>query len=241
MIEIKDLNKSYGKNHILRNIDLIIPDGKVTAIAGPNASGKTTLIKSILGLVKKDSGSIVVADTDIDKDPNYRCNIGYMPQIGRYPDNLSVEEIIRMIKELRGTVVSYEDHYIELFGLSEHLKKKMRTLSGGTTQKVSAVLALMFNPKILILDEPTTGLDPVSGSRLKTLIANEKKNGKTVVLISHIISEIQEMADNLVYLLDGKIIVNSGVDNILTKIGGDYLEQSVAKIISMNGKAVYAL
>ena len=235
MIEVKDLYKSFGKNHVLNNINISIDESKITVIAGPNSSGKTTLIKSILGLVSIDKGDIFVNDENISNSTMYREKIGYMPQIGRYPDNQSIRDVLDMIKDLRGKKqIIKEDQLISIFGLEEHLTKKMSTLSGGTRQKVSAVLAFMFEPDILILDEPTTGLDPVSASKIKEMIIEEKNKGKTVIIISHIMSEVEELADKVIFILDGEIKFQNTVNSILEQTNEKSLEKAIAKIISLN-------
>ncbi len=235
MIEVKNLFKSFGKNLVLNNINIKIDQSKITIIAGPNSSGKTTLIKSILGLVNIDKGDIFVNEENNRNSTIYREKIGYMPQIGRYPDNQSIRDVLDMIKDLRGIKqIDKEDELISIFGLEEHITKKMSTLSGGTRQKVSAVLALMFEPDILILDEPTTGLDPVSASKIKEIIIEEKNKGKTVIIISHIMSEVEELADKLIFLLDGEIKFQNTVIKILEQTNEKSLEKAIAKLISLN-------
>lgn len=235
MIEVKNLYKSFGKNLVLKDINISIDQSKITVIAGPNSSGKTTLIKSILGLVNIDRGNIFVNEENIRNNTLYREKIGYMPQIGRYPDNQSIRDVLDMIKDLRGRKqIDKEDELISIFGLEEHLTKKMSTLSGGTRQKVSAVLAFMFEPNILILDEPTTGLDPVSASKIKEMIIEEKIKGKTVIIISHIMSEVEELADKLIFLLDGEVKFQNTVNGILEQTDEKSLEKAIAKIIILN-------
>ena len=208
MIEIKELSKSYGKLDVLKGVSLKIPTGSVTAILGPNGSGKTTLIKSMLGLVKPDAGSIYFDGEKINGSVEYKRKIGYMPQIARFPENLTVAEILRMVKDLRSEETDYDETLYHEFHLSRELAKPIRALSGGTRQKLSAVVAFLFRPKILFLDEPTAGLDPLSSSRLKDKILREKANGRTFVLTSHVMSEIEELADRLVFLQDGNIFYN---------------------------------
>jgi Cu-processing system ATP-binding protein len=117
------------------------------------------------------------------------------------------------------------------FELSGELTKAIRTLSGGNRQKLSAVIALMFNPKILIFDEPTAGLDPVISNRFKEIVSSEKKKGKTIILTSHIMSEVEELADEIIFLLDGKIYYKGSVQNLLIEKGEIKLEKAVAKIL----------
>ena len=182
MILVENLHKRFGKNSVLSGLDLYIEGGGIFAVLGPNGSGKTTLIKSILGMVIPNKGSIVVSGVSIKKNWRYRQEIDYLPQIANFPGNLRVKELIRMIKDLRQRP-SREEELIELFQLTPFLDKKLSTLSGGTKQKVNIVLAFMFDSPLLILDEPTTGLDPASLINLKELIQKEKTNGKTILII----------------------------------------------------------
>lgn len=231
MIKISNIIKKYNKLEVLKGIDAEISTGKVTAIVGPNGSGKTTLIKIILGLVKADFGKIEIDGNKINGDFQYRNNIGYMPQIARYPENLTVVEVLSMIKDLRNRKDNPEEKLLKEFELSGELTKPIRTLSGGNRQKLSAVISLMFDPKILIFDEPTAGLDPVISSRFKEIVMNEKTKGKTIILTSHIMSEVEELADEIIFLLDGKIYYKGSLSNLLIEKGEARLEKAVAKIL----------
>lgn len=231
MIEIKSLNKSFSKHHVLKDISLEIDSGNVTAIVGPNGSGKTTLIKCILGLVKPNNGSINVGGTDTNINFTYRNKIGYMPQIARFPENLTASELLSLVKDLRESESSGEKEIIDSFKLADEMDKQFKSLSGGTRQKVSAVIAFAFNPEILILDEPTAGLDPVSSSHFKDMILNEKKKGKTIILTSHIMSEIQELSDDIVFLLDGEIKYEGTLKSLIEKNAGTTLERAIAEMM----------
>ncbi|MEP0861305.1 MAG: ABC transporter ATP-binding protein [Ignavibacterium sp.] len=231
MIKFANIIKKYNKLEVLKGIDAEIQTGKVTSIVGPNGSGKTTLIKIILGLVKADFGSVEIDGKKINGDYDYRGNIGYMPQIARYPENLTVYEVLTMIKDLRNRKDHPEEKLIKDFELSGELTKAIRTLSGGNRQKLSAVIALMFDPQILIFDEPTAGLDPVISNRFKEMVFVEKKKGKTIILTSHIMSEVEELADEIIFLLDGKIYYKGSLQNLLIEKGEVKLEKAVAKIL----------
>jgi Cu-processing system ATP-binding protein len=231
MIKIEGLKKRFGKLEVLKGIDLTIETGKITAIVGPNGSGKTTIIKAILGLVKPDGGELTVDGTIVNGDTGYKKLIGYMPQIARFPENLTVEEILDMVKDVRGKTENLEEELFRQFRLEPELKKPIRTLSGGTRQKVSAVIAFLFHPKILILDEPTAGLDPVSSSHLKDKILREKRNGKTFILTSHIMSEIEELADDLVFLQEGHIFYNGRLQTMIQQTGESKLERAIAHLM----------
>jgi Cu-processing system ATP-binding protein len=231
MIRIEKLNKRFGKLQVLDNLDLSIADGRITAILGPNGAGKTTLIKSILGLVKPDSGEIHVDGVRVNGDSAYRARIGYMPQIPRYPENLTVEEILEMIKDLRDRSDDLDEELIELFNLQTQFEKPFKTLSGGNRQRVSAALAFMFRPDLLFLDEPTAGLDPLASSMLKDKILRERAAGRTFVLTSHVMAEVEELADVVVYVLDGRVYFEESVDGLLERTGEPTLERAMARMM----------
>jgi len=229
MIQVQNLHKKFGKNLVLSGLDLSIKKAGVFAVLGPNGSGKTTLIKSILGMVVPNEGIISVKGQPIKNKWKYRQEIEYLPQIANFPGNLRVKELIRMIKDLRQQP-SEEANLISLFKLEPFLGKKLATLSGGTKQKVNIVLAFMFDSPLLILDEPTTGLDPTSLINLKALIQKEKKKGKTILITSHIMQFVAEVSDTIIYLLEGKIYFKGSIDELQEKTQQINLEHAIAAI-----------
>ncbi len=231
MIEISHLHKRFGKFAALQDISLSIMRGKVTGIIGPNGSGKTTLIKSILGLVHPTSGTLSVNGFLLNGDAAYRRWIGYMPQLARFPQDLKGWEIIKMIKRLRAEEPSHENELIELFQLRPELDKRIRALSGGNRQKLSIVISCMYDPDLLIFDEPTAGLDPVSATRLKDFIQSLKQKNKTVIMASHILSDIEELADDVVLLLEGRIRFCGSVRDLKLRTGQPLLERAIVDIL----------
>ena len=236
MIRISSLRKSFGKIDVLQGVDLLIPVGRVTGIVGPNAAGKTTLIKSILGLTRIGRGTIEVAGAKVNGDEKYRRGIGYMPQIARFPSNLTGAELLQMLRDLRPDVDHIDDELIRTFGLGLELSKKLNELSGGTRQKINAVAAFMFNPELYFLDEPTAGLDPRSSSVLKDKILAERHAGKTFVITSHVMTELEELADEIVFLADGRVRFNGSVRQIKDLTRQANLERAVAELME-NGVA----
>ena len=232
MIRIHDLSHRYGRLQVLDGLELEIQRGRCTAILGPNGAGKTTLVKCILGLVRPDSGRITIDGERVGDDPEYRRRIGYMPQIARYPENLTAREIIQMIRDLRGNPDDTDESLIHDLRVEGELDKPFRTLSGGNRQKVSAVLAFLFRPGILFLDEPTAGLDPVTSSVLKDRVKQERDAGRTIVLTSHVMSEVEELADTVVYLLDGRIHFEESVAELIGTSGEKNLERAIARRIT---------
>jgi Cu-processing system ATP-binding protein len=231
MISIKEVNKTFGKLKVLNNISLELTKGKSYALVGPNGSGKTTLIKSILGMVLPSSGDILFDDVSIKNDWKYREKIGYMPQIGHYPENMTIGQIIDMMKNIRRNVTKLDEQLIEEFKLYKMYDKRMHTLSGGTRQKVSAALAFLFNPPALILDEPTAGLDPVSVELLKAKILDEKRNGKLIIVSSHILSDLDELATHLIYLFEGHVHFNNLIVTLKEETNEQKLGRAVATMI----------
>ena len=239
MIEIRGLVKRFGSRDVLRGIDLAVAPGKITGIVGPNGAGKTTLIKTILGLTRSDAGHIILGGEPVDstRDGSYRARIGYMPQIARFPENLSAAELFAMLRDLRGDVRPVDDDLVRLLGLHEQFHKPLRTLSGGTRQKVNAALAFAFTPDLLILDEPTAGLDPVASRVLKEWISAQRDFDRTVVITSHIMSELDELCDNVVFLLDGRVRFAGSVHDLKLRTRQFSLERAIAAMMETEAAA----
>ena len=231
-VDLRSLRKRYGRLEVLRGVDAVIAPGRITAIVGPNAAGKTTLIKTILGMVRPDSGAVLVDGTAVGRDPAYREQIGYMPQAARFPEQLSGREVIGLLTAVRGRSDRLDDQLIEQFRLTPHLDRPIRTLSGGTRQKLNAAVAFLFRPSLLILDEPTAGLDPVGAGLLKDKVLRAPEEGTTVILTSHIMSEIEELAQDLVFLVEGTVIYQGPVASLLARSGELRLERAIAAILA---------
>ena len=231
MIEIKELQKKFGKFEVLKNINLSCKKGECIALIGPNGCGKTTLIKSVLGMVLPDSGTIHFNGNSVLGEYLYREKIGYMPQIGRYPDNMTIGQIIEMIKKIRNSADDLDEDLLHAFELEKMFDKQMRTLSGGTTQKVSAVLAFLFNPDVLILDEPTAGLDPLAAEVLKEKIIKEKEKGKLILITSHLLSELDDLITEIIFMQDGKVHFHQKVAELKMNTGEEKISKAIAKIL----------
>jgi len=236
MIEVRNLTKYFGKLKVLDDVNLSFDKPGIYAILGPNSSGKTTLMKSILGMVIPQSGKINFNGEIVNGSYRYRNDISYMPQIAHFPENLRAGELISIIKDIRKSVATDED-LIADFYLANHLDKTLKNLSGGTKQKINTVLALMFDTPYLFLDEPTAGLDPVVLLHFKELIMKLRNEGKIIILTTHIINLVEEIADNVIFLLEGKIYFTGTVNDLIKKAEGNNLEEAIANILKANGNA----
>ena len=232
MIVARDVTKKFGKFYALNAVDVTCSEGKCIALIGPNGSGKTTFIKCILGMVVPDRGVITFNDSSIAGNWLYRNRIGYMPQIGRYPENMTIAQIFSMMKDIRKpTGGSHDEELIKSFGLEKIMHKRMRSLSGGTTQKVSASLAFLFNSDVLILDEPTAGLDPVSTEILKEKITRDKNKGKLILVTSHVLSELDDLITEVIYMQEGYIKFHTTLAGLKESTGEEKLSKAIAKVM----------
>jgi Cu-processing system ATP-binding protein len=234
MIIASNVTKTFGKLKALDNVSVACNRSQTIALIGPNGCGKTTLIKTILGMVVSNSGFITFDKHNILHDWKYRERIGYMPQIGRYPDNMSIAQVISMMKDIRKSTSIFDEDLIDAFGLKEIQNKKMRTLSGGTRQKVSASLAFLFNPDVLILDEPTAGLDPLASEIFKQKILAEKEKGKLILITSHILSEMDDLVSEVIYMQDGKLQFHKSLEQLREDTGELKLASAIAQVMKKN-------
>ncbi|MEO6057392.1 MAG: ABC transporter ATP-binding protein [Gemmatimonadales bacterium] len=231
VVSASGITKRFGRVHALRGIDLALKAGRITAILGPNGAGKSTLIKLLLGLTRPDGGALTVQGAVIGDDPEYRAHVGYMPQHARFPENLTGREVVTLLSDLRGGTGPVDDELFDAFGLAAQLDRPVRTLSGGNRQKLSAAVAFMFRPALLILDEPTAGLDPVASAVLKTKIAQARNAGVSVLLVSHVLSELEALVDDVVLLLDGAVAFEGSLRRLREVTGESRLECAIARLM----------
>jgi Cu-processing system ATP-binding protein len=237
MIEARRITKTFGRLRVLDDLSLNIAPRRITGLVGPNAAGKTTLAKIILGLTTADSGTLEIDGTPIGADESYRSRIGYMPQMARFPENLSAHELIDMLTDLRRPTRPVDDELVHRFDFAGALDKPIRVLSGGTRQKVNAVIAFLFRPDLFILDEPTAGLDPVSSGILKDKIVAEKAAGKTFLLTSHIMSELDELADDVAFINEGRVAFVGALTELKRVTRQSNLERAIAEMMKRGAAA----
>jgi Cu-processing system ATP-binding protein len=232
MIIATNVTKRFGKLTALNDVSATCNRGQSISLIGPNGSGKTTFIKCLLGMVVPDSGFITFNQQNIARDWKYREQIGYMPQIGRFPDNMTIAQVFSMMKDIRkNSNRGLDEELLESFGLPTLMDKRMRTLSGGTRQKVSAVLAFMFNPDVLILDEPTAGLDPLSSEILKDKIRREKEKGKLILITSHVLSDLDDIISEIIYMQEGQLVFHKTWDTLQKDTGEAKLSRAIAHVM----------
>jgi len=232
MILATNVTKKFGKLTALDSVNLSLNKGESIALIGPNGSGKTTFIKCLLGMVVPDSGFITFNNQNIKHDWKYRSQIGYMAQIGRFPDNMTIAQVIDMMKDIRKPFTQQlDEELLEQFDMGKLMEKRMRTLSGGTRQKVGACLAFMFQPDVLILDEPTAGLDPVATEILKSKIRKEKENGKLIMITSHVLSDLDEIITQVIYMQDGKLKFHKSFEQLKEDTGESQLSKAIAHVM----------
>ena len=232
-IDVHDLGKRYGKLWALQGVNASFHAGETVAVIGPNGSGKSTLIKILLGLVRSTTGHIDVLGLRAGGDPESRARIGYMAQIARYPETLRISDLLNMMRDVRGlSNDQLDDTLVRDLGLSGQLNKRMGALSGGTRQKVSAVLAFRTRPEVLVLDEPTAGLDPASAARLIAEVGHARERGCTVLITSHLMDEVGHIADRIAYLGEGRLRFLLSPTEILASTGTDRLSQGIANLLT---------
>ncbi|MEP6762875.1 MAG: ABC transporter ATP-binding protein [Gemmatimonadaceae bacterium] len=235
LLAARGIDKQYGPRKILHDVNLNITRRSVTAIVGPNGAGKSTLNRILLGLVRADRGSLEFDGLDVGNDVSYRARIGYMPQAARFPENLTVRDVFALLDELRASSVAVDTSLAVDFDLDQQLHRLVRELSGGQRQRLNAALAFRYRPDLLLLDEPTAGLDPIASRILKRAIANARDNGRAVIVTSHVLAELEEIADRVMFLLEGRVQYSGTMTALLANTASFTLEEAVAKVMTNVG------
>ena len=231
MIEIRNINKKFGHLRVLNDLNLNIEKGSCVIFIGPNGCGKTTLLKCMLNMVMPDSGTITINGIDVGSGYESRRSLGFMPQIGCFPENMTVNEIIKTVIAIRNYDKQLDHELYEQFEITSIGHKKINTLSGGTVQKVSASIAFMFNPEIVIMDEPFAGLDLMAANILREKIIREKNNGKTILITSHTFSEIDGVVSHVAFMDNGAILFYKLLEELLSTTGKDNVTDAVMSLL----------
>lgn len=230
MLEVKNLTKTFGSMTAVDNVSFDIPDGKILGLIGQNGAGKSTTFRLILDFLEQDKGSILWNGNPItEKDYN---KIGYLPEErGLYP-KVTIENQLIYFGRLRGKtkkeIVPLIDHWMEKFEVKGKKTDKVKSLSKGNQQKVQLIATLIHQPKLVILDEPFSGLDPVNAELLKKGIIELKEQGSCVIFSSHNMENVEKICDHLVMLRHGKMVLDGTVQSIRESFGRTYLDIETA-------------
>lgn len=214
MIKIKNISKSYGKAKIVDDLNLEIKEGSIFGFLGPNGAGKTTTMKMIVDLARPTGGSITVDDKAINHNKE---RIGYMPEDPYFYDHLSATEFLQFMKDLFKNPSENTEQLLKLVGLEKAAKKKIQNFSKGMKQRLGLAQALVNDPEYIFLDEPLDGLDPIGRREFKEIFLNLKKKGKTIFFNSHVLSDVEEICDQIGIIDHGKLIYSGPVDKFCGK------------------------
>lgn len=238
-IEVNNISKSYGSQKALDNISFSIKKGEIVGFLGPNGAGKSTLMKILTTYISADEGSAIVNGNDVNSEQKaVQLSIGYLPEHNPLYLDLYVREYLAFNADVYKVAKSRIEEVIQLTGLTTESHKKIGQLSKGYRQRVGLANALLHNPDVLILDEPTTGLDPNQLIEIRNVIKNVGKD-KTVFLSTHIMQEVEAICDRVIIINKGKIVTDKKLDNLISddneqviEVEFDYKieEQAIAKI-----------
>ncbi len=230
MLEVRNLSKYFGINKAVDNISFTLEDGKILGVLGKNGAGKSTTFRMILNILDPDEGEILYNGKKISQDISDR--IGYLPEVGSLIDSYTVyEQCIYYGKMKSMTTEQIKNNMFELlerFSITEYANMKIKELSKGNKQKIQFIIALLHNPDLLILDEPFSGLDPVSVEYFRKIILELKEQGKTIIFSSHIMSHVEMLCEDVLILDKGKVILNCNLNEIK--------EQYSSKTLDITGK-----
>jgi ABC-2 type transport system ATP-binding protein len=216
-VEVRGLRKSYGSDDVLHGIDLVIPEGEVFALLGPNGAGKTTTIEILEGYRERDDGDVAVLGVDPKKgDASFRARIGIVLQSSAVYPRLRVDQMMRLFAGYYPNPRDIND-LLELVGLADRVRDRVRTLSGGQKRRLDLALALVGDPELIFLDEPTTGFDPEARRRAWTTISDLRQLGKTILLTTHYLDEAHHLADRIAILRKGKIAAEGTPAELLSE------------------------
>ena len=216
-IQVKDVSKYYGQQAALQSVSLEIKKGEIVGFLGPNGAGKSTLMKIISTYLTADEGRVDICQENVEGNPlNVRQKVGYLAEHNPLYLEMYIKEYLGFVAELYGCSKKRVVEMIEQTGLSPEQHKKIGELSKGYRQRVGLAAALIHQPEVLILDEPTTGLDPNQLVEIRNLIKNSSKN-KTVMLSTHIMQEVEKMCNRVIIINKGKIVADEQLESLKAK------------------------
>lgn len=229
VIKIRNLNKYYGSNRVLKDINLDIQKGEIIGYIGANGAGKSTTVKIMLGLIEEYSGNVEIFGENIVENPvNYKKRIGYIPETADMYENLTPREYLTFIGSLYG--MSYDEvdekalKVMELFGIKDVYDGRINSFSKGMKQKILIIASLINDPDILFLDEPLSGIDANSVLVFKEVLKELAKKGKTIFYSSHIMEVVEKLSDRIILLNDGQIVADGNMESLNTELKEGSLE-----------------
>lgn len=231
-IEVQNISKNYGEQKALVNISFSVKKGEIVGFLGPNGAGKSTLMKILTTYLNADSGTAIVNEFDVTtSQKEVQKSVGYLPEHNPLYLDLYVKEYLAFNADLHKVAKSRIEEVITLTGLTPECHKKIGELSKGYRQRVGLATALLHNPDVMILDEPTTGLDPNQLVEIRDLIKNIGKN-KTVFLSTHIMQEVEAICDRIIIINNGKIVTDKKLNNLVAEEAEQVIEVEFDKKIS---------
>lgn len=231
MVEVKNISKKYGRKQALSNVNIAVNDGSVVSVVGKNGSGKSTLLSIIAGILKPNSGEILLDGNNISKRSKLAKKIGFVPQFNSLFEDLSVKENVKFwasASKIRLKNIS-DNYFVKLLDLSEFQNKKVKNLSGGMKRRLTICVCLIHDPEIIILDEPFAGLDLFYKNELIQYLKKLKDTGKTIIYTSHGTDEIADLSDFMYVINDGEIVLSADASQI-SSYGAD-LGKALIKLI----------
>jgi ABC-type multidrug transport system ATPase subunit len=205
MIEYRGFTRHYGDIHAANDVSITVANGETLGLIGPNGSGKTTTLKALVGLVRPTRGTVLVNGQDVHTTPAARGGIGYLPQRVTFPEGMRAVEVLRFYARLRQVNIRDPQTLLDQVGLTEAAGRLVDGFSGGMRQRLGLAVALLGNPHTVVLDEPSAALDPSGALRMRDLIADIKREGRTVLLCSHDLGEIAQLADRIALFVAGQV------------------------------------
>lgn len=228
MVEIKNILKNYGRQKVLKGIDLSVKKGEILGIIGPNGAGKTTLMRIMAGIKKPGSGSVKLFGLDPLRHPKIKSRIGFMPERVYFNDEMTGELFLKTMSKFCEPGKSSTKELMETFGIDDAAGKKIRLYSKGMVQRLLMAQAFLNDPELLLLDEPNSGIDPIGTKEIRDIILQMNKQGKTFIINSHQLTELERICSRVVFLAGGQIVddvdINADVNDYLIEMSGNISE-----------------
>lgn len=239
IIEINSLSMSFGNNHVIKDLNMIIYPGQIIGYIGPNGAGKSTTVKIMLGLIENYTGTVKIFGNDIKSDPiEYKKRIGYVPELSDLYDSLTAKEYLEFIGSMYGIdkdiATLRASEMMEIFGIGDSYNSRISSFSKGMRQKVMIIASLIHNPDLLFLDEPINGLDANSVVVFKEILQSLADMGKTIFYSSHIMEVVEKLSDRIILLSNGNISADGSFDDLKDKNYNESLQEIFNTVTGFN-------